>query len=410
MAPTRKSKERPANLRPRPKRSVKLERQPGSSRDSTPDRSQSERGPSIEQEVMEYDQDESEGSHSVGQAPDEALGDDSMTPLVGNIPPTAPVDQGNRLEAILTEIRSLQGSVDRLHKRHSQTEQRVKAVEGECRGRKRSRSSDMSSSEEEGKKVRSKEVEPTRRSSSASSSDLDSPRSSDGERDRNRDLAWGASIPIDASIADKIKKKIWKGKFVDFRYLLDPEERPTKQRKLQLKISAVDSEVHTVAAQEPGPLADFALWDKAFHVFLAIIMKGSNKPNLDNLLIYRRSVQTMKQAGGDWERYDSKFRAAMTYLPKQMKWQHRQYDLWDDCMRRGKVDTKKPGHVQVKNNNPKFFPGSRVCYLFQRTGKCHRLPDCPFNHVCSTCNSPSHGSANCSKKPHPAPSTSNLSK
>ena len=265
---------------------MKLERQPGSSRESTPDLSRSESGPSNEQEVQVQGQGEHSGSDLGGHSSDEGQRASSEPPVDPYFPPSVPVEQGTGTGDLVAEIRSLRDSVERLHKRHTRTEQRVKAVEGECKGRKRSRSSDISSSEEVSISEFTKVGIPSRRRSSSSSSESEASTRPRGVRDINRDFSWGASIPIDAAVQEKIKKRIWKGKFVDFRYLLDPEERPTKQRKLQLKISAVDSEVHTVAAQEPGPLADFELWDKAFHVFLSITMKGSNDFELlDNLLI-----------------------------------------------------------------------------------------------------------------------------
>ena len=77
-------------------------------------------------------------------------------------------------------------------------------------------------------------------------------------------------------------------------------------------------------------------------------------------------------AGGDWERYDQKFREAMAVLPRQLKWQRRQYDLWDDCMRR-RSEHKKTAPVNKTNNPNKFFPTRPgFCYAFQRFGKCER--------------------------------------
>ena len=173
-----------------------------------------------------------------------------------------------------------------------------------------------------------------------------------------------------------------------------------------MSISAVDSEVHSVAAQEPGPLGDFNLWDKAFHILLAIMIKNPNlkKLNLinllDNLLIYRRSVYTMMKAGGDWEKYDTKFRRAIAFLPEQVEWQRRQYDLWDDCMRCSKtVGPRKSNSIQTgagsSRDNSKYSQGSvRYCYSFQNN-KCAE-EKCFFQHVCAACGSRDHGRINCS--------------
>ena len=386
MAPVRVKKERPANLRQRPRKSAKA----GGSSDSS-----GEELVTSEREPMSSDREPSpEGNRSSNTSIGETVGNQGE-PQGADL-----TGQDSIFQEMLGEMRALRGSVENLRRQHNKTDRRLKAVEMEGKGkrRKRARSSDLSSSESDSRSRRFKSL---KSSFPASSSESDS-EDSDSSMPRDRESAWGASIPIDASIPDKIKSRIWKGKFVEFRYLLDPEERPAKQRKLQLKISAVDSEVHTVAAQEPGPLADFALWDKAFHVFMAITMKspkGGGSRLLDNLLIYRKSIQTMQQAGGDWERYDTKFRNAMTYLPKQMKWQRRQYDLWDDCMRKGKAEQKKSVQPSTKGaSNAKIFPAKTgYCYAFQRGGgKCDR-DDCRYRHACSVCRSANHGAQKCPK-------------
>ena len=161
-----------------------------------------------------------------------------------------------------------------------------------------------------------------------------------------------------------------------------------------------------MAAQELGPLADFVLWDKAFHVFMSILVKnpkGTGVALLDNLLIYRRSIQMMYRAGGDWEAYDIKFRRALSYLPNQVKWYKRQCDLWDDCMRRGRQAGQRkggaPGPSKGKedpNSGAKFFQGRRTnyCYRFQNKNKCDNT-NCKFSHRCNKCDSTEHGAIGC---------------
>ena len=378
--PPKISKKRSANLRPKPKRSAKAQPDPPSSGPSSEDEAAvaPERGTSSRDEGIQYDLDDQV---------EEVHGHEAIFKEVSIH------DQG--LGELLGEIRALQDSVTSLHSRHERTESRLKQIEGESIGRKRAKSHDNFSEEE---------ATPSRRRSASSSSGSSSGSESlDSDVSRSCDVvaSFGASIPIDAAVSEKVKNHIYKGKFIEFRYLLDPEERPTKQRKLQLKISAVNSEVHSVAAQEPGPLADFSLWDKAFHVFLAILMKSpqGSASLLDNLLIYRRSIHTMYLAGGDWERYDTKFRSALAVLPKQIKWQHRQYDLWDDCMRRPESKKPTPAH---KPNTSRFVPSKAgtshaagVCYSFQNYNKCDRRDDCRFRHICQVCRAGDHGSSRC---------------
>ena len=400
MAP-RSTKERPANLRQKPKKSAKAAISSGSS--SPAASGGSERESSAERSSGH---EQVPGTQSGAASP--IQDDGSVLSFQG------PVDQGDAgaghavgveaaVNQILGEIKSLQASVESLHQRQGRYSKRIKAVEGELQSRKRARSSDMSSSDKEGRsKVKSRKRCYSRSSSSSCHYSSDD---SDNSGTKRRESTWGASIPIDASVSERIKKRIWKGKFVEFRYLLDPEERPAKQRKLQLKISAVDSEVHSVAAQEPGPLASFSLWDKAFHVFLSIFMKkckGNSSQNLDNLLIYRRTIETMHLAGGDWERYDTKFRTAMAVLPKkEIQWERRQFDLLDDCIRRREHEAKKPGQSSSsKGNSSRFFQGGKAkgfCFVFQKYGKCDKRDDCHFKHACSNCNATAHGQLQCPK-------------
>ena len=116
----------------------------------------------------------------------------------------------------MKEIRALRDSFSKMSERQKRTERQMKLGKGKCRGRKSSRSSDLSSSEPEDRYA------PKRRFRTVSSS-MSSYLDSEVSNARDRKLVLGAALPIDAAIPDRVNYRIWRGKF---RYLLDPEVRP----------------------------------------------------------------------------------------------------------------------------------------------------------------------------------------
>ena len=71
-----------------------------------------------------------------------------------------------------------------------------------------------------------------------------------------------SSLPLHTTVSDKLKKKVWALKYVDFVKFLDVDEAP-KKGKISLEISKGKI---TEAKRNERRINDFKLWDKAFMV------------------------------------------------------------------------------------------------------------------------------------------------
>ena len=273
-----------------------------------------------------------------------------------------------------------------------------------------------------GKKRRDSSEESSESSGSSSESERESRKdSSESDRDssgedeqtgkRRRDDEWGvdrptlkhlsdlaggkfldsyvpSSLPLSTFVKNKVKKKIWTHKYVDFVKLLDEEERP-KRNSFALevvngKVSKSKKSVH---------LPTFRLWDKSFMVFISVHASNPDK-NVDkgklinDLLCYRQTIMEMSYQNYDWARYDRKFRQFVENT-KQPIYNYRMQDLIETC----KIGKNVSSIRDINNRNVDRGKTSEVCYGFQK-GECTRTA-CRFQHRCQTCNGTSHGSRYC---------------
>ena len=200
-----------------------------------------------------------------------------------------------------------------------------------------------------------------------------------------------SSLPLSTFVKDKVKKKVWSHKYIDFSKLLDIEERP-KGNSFALevvndRISKSKKSVH---------LPSFRMWDKCFMVFLGIHASNPDKrvdmgSLVNNLLCYRQTILDLSYQHYEWARYDRKFRQFIENT-KQPIYNYRMQDLAESCKHAknwtGNSVTNKNFQQRGERNN---IPG--VCHRFQN-GTC-TASYCRCQHICRKCFRSNHGSSIC---------------
>ena len=72
------------------------------------------------------------------------------------------------------------------------------------------------------------------------------------------------SLPLCSFVEHKYKRKIWAHKYIEFRKLIDVEDRP-KRNSFQLEV--VQGKIQKSKIDE---ITSFKQWDKNFMVFLSV--------------------------------------------------------------------------------------------------------------------------------------------
>ena len=196
-------------------------------------------------------------------------------------------------------------------------------------------------------------------------------------------------VPLHSFVDKKIKKKVWKFKFIELASLLDKEEQP-KKGKWSLEI--MDSTVQKVFSNEHNQIQSWNRWDKAFNIFISIHL---NNPKLksvqliDSLLSYRQTILEIMRQGGNWSSYDRKFRKYISNLKRPIFGQ-RMPDLFMQCL-----NDKQKSNFQTKSKPQRFqnYQKKGFCIKFNKF-QCFDK-SCKYLHACTECKSMQHGAAKC---------------
>ena len=183
----------------------------------------------------------------------------------------------------------------------------------------------------------------------------------------------------------KIKQDIWNHKYVDFSSLLPRDERPKQTEKWVIQITNESIETKT---SDDNLLTNFALWDRAFHIFLSIHTDnplGSDPRLLRDLLCYRETILDINRRNGNFAKYDHLFRRYIQNSGSR-SYNVRLSDLYEKCVHQSRVNQ----NLDTKRNQTSNIP---FCRKFQNGG-CSK-PNCQYMHRCEKCRYRSHGSRYC---------------
>ena len=216
------------------------------------------------------------------------------------------------------------------------------------------------------------------------------------------------SIPFHVFVETKVKKQIWKHKFIEFSKLLDKDEQPKEKGEWSIEVH--EDKIRRVSKNEENLIQNLYLWDKAFFTFLSVHTvnpKGCSAELINNLLCYRQTIHDLSRNGGNWKKYDRKYRLYV-HNSGDTNYNLKLHDLYDQCNRYTAGQKLASTGAKRGNWNNAGKNQSLRCHAFNK-GTCFRR-DCRYAHACDTCRRPGHGAFNCYRNQADIKGTSNTDK
>lgn len=191
-------------------------------------------------------------------------------------------------------------------------------------------------------------------------------------------------VPRTAHVDSRMRKKIRKGEFVNFRSLLDKRWRPRRVRNKR------EGDHFEEADEDNLPILQ---WIDAYIVYMSVYLEffpGKTQGMLRHMQIVKRMCSTRK----DGVEYDTQFR--------RLKAQH-SYIEWGEFLPELASEIDQPwtspryrqGRWSGRSRRP-FVRNKRVCYRFNSKEGC-RVEHCSYSHKCGKCMSADHPSYRCSR-------------
>ena len=275
-------------------------------------------------------------------------------------------------------------SDDSVH-RHSKKSKKKKK-KPKKQQRRRSNKTKRSKKKRAGKRTDSSSQEDTSSESSSSESSSSESNSSSSSSSSSSESTSEDELPtsnfntnrvrLDLRVPDKLKKKIWRGKYVELGQLLLAARRPGA---LFEKRKKGKSQAYTIYS-----ILD---WISAFHVFTAVyVMKYPEEAA--SLMHYMHTIMELAHNGGDWLNYDHEFRVARAV--NQQEWHNINTDIYVEFRyaKQNKRPQPMPNKKKFQNqSSPKQALPRGVCYRFHSGKECN-IASCQYSHVCFECKGP----------------------
>lgn len=230
-----------------------------------------------------------------------------------------------------------------------------------------------------------------------------------------KDIFVSSDIPIDMSVPEKIKTKIWSNEYVDFGILLNKmTDQASYHLCLDTKSTSGQPLITLESNNKPKKINSIEVWTSAYQVFVGVYTQKypSEAPGL---MKYSEIVRELAARGCNWQYYDANFRYLRQNDHKSCSWGSVHWELWI----RAQPATGHNANGQYKKNVYDMKPKSKetlvpkgFCWRYHKGMKCD---GCKYSHSCPLCEK-SHQMINCSfrvskEKPHAAnTSSSNTSK
>ena len=232
-------------------------------------------------------------------------------------------------------------------------------------------------------------------------------------------LAFHAS-PLDASVDDKLRDKILRGKYIDLAALLHDSPSESVLVTQLAEDGTPESQSLLVPSQKEKEKLTFNRWLKAFLMYTTVWCQ-QNLADYPHMLKYVDTIRELWSSGAKWYFYDEKFRRSreQTTWP----WQSLQLELWGKAMavfhdaeRAVKPSQHKP--APMAHSSRSFPRGNSAreqsqpsssrdhshqtpqgyCYPFHRGASCSG--GCGFSHICHKCDG-KHSASVCAKGGQP---------
>lgn len=209
----------------------------------------------------------------------------------------------------------------------------------------------------------------------------------DGEMPSTSARPMGAMpcVPRTEHVDDALRRKIRKGEFVDFKYLI-PHPRGEKPRK---RFAMADG-----FFEEVEDMSNLALynWIDAYVVFMSVTLEF-HPSVVQGMLRHFQVVKRMCAGGKDGIEYDFQFRRLKCQI-KSIRWGEYLPELAGEVKESTRSAKKSKSGVGPYARRAK----RSQCHGFNSPEGCRFGVKCIFRHQCSKCYSPDHSFSRCSKK------------
>ena len=214
-----------------------------------------------------------------------------------------------------------------------------------------------------------------------------------------KDIFVSTNLPIDLSISDRLKTKIWCHEYVDFGLLLNSKKEHTSFHLCVANDSAsstAGSKITFEPNQKSKQIHSIDVWITAFQIFVGVYTQ-KYPCEAPMLMKYCDIIRDLAARGCNWRYYDENFRYLRQKEPQAYSWGSVHWELWirSQPSKHNTPQTKKfEGEPRSGILVPKGY-----CWKYHRGQKCigcsfkHSCPLCALNHQMVKCSNfrPSKG-------------------
>ena len=220
---------------------------------------------------------------------------------------------------------------------------------------------------------------------------LDSLSGSTSSMSKPKDIFVSSDIPIDLSVSDRLKKKIWAHEYVDFGLLLN-NKKDHDGFHLCLSNDMASSTDPLLITLEPKQkskhINSIEMWVAAFQIFVGVYTQ-KYPIEAPLLMKYSEIIRDLAARGYNWRYYDENFRYLRQKDLKAYSWGSVHWELWI------RSQPSRNNYSQIKKFEGESKSGFRVpkgyCWKYHKGCKC---VGCIFKHSCPLCQK-THQMINC---------------
>ena len=223
--------------------------------------------------------------------------------------------------------------------------------------------------------------------------------------DREPVLMESAYDKIGSHVPQKLKEKIWEGKFIDFSLLLKSARELNNAIDFTGDLIFRDGKLVVEKQAQQKPIYNISSWTSAFIIFMSVMIE-KHPGKSQELLKYLRDVRLAAlraPSASAWVHYDEQYRLKKSKHPSS-SWGVIDSELWLICMssQRGGNNTSLQSQIgsgsndSFRNRNGYSNVRQNICWAFNR-GNCKFYPRCKFTHACSKCGE-KHPATRCDKQ------------
>ena len=206
-----------------------------------------------------------------------------------------------------------------------------------------------------------------------------------------QNVFMSSDIPIDLSVTDKLKKKIWANEYIDFGMLLNNKREHTHFNLcLSNDTSSLNGQpiIPLEPNQKPKNINSIDMWIAAYQVFVGVYAQKYSDET-PSLMKYSEIIRDLATRGYNWRYYDENFRYMRQQNPKAYPWGSVHWELWI----RSQPPRSLPRPSKKFDGDSKS--GIRVpkgyCWKYHKGLSCG---GCAYKHSCPLCEK-SHTMINC---------------